>query len=379
MHCGACIQEFKDGRISKGAEHSKECQRNQKMLDAIHAADSPPPSPKKPSVKKRKPEGSPKKLSRSSAKRVQTSKGSEALRPTTLRGRETRNSENALESEANMSDTGSDDGSHSAYDGGKSSRRPIQILTVAKKADKRDSYKTVSTHSKTTTKRSSASEQGTAKNRTETSGRDSTLSRTVMKASSKTAPKKTVTRSNRASNAGTSNGPSVARRTSVHQTKGTSKRDARAAALQSKRTVTPHCHSDYDAVEVDDQTDDAIDVTWEPCGDPWGPEGHVDGDVVLFAHTSGLGHHETLLPSARYEADPFSSSKRYGKTHRTPEDGFQALILKRDPLVTRPWGFTCQRHEFGGACLVTSVDPLSPADAAVSLHVCLSVLCVADL
>jgi hypothetical protein len=123
-------------------------------------------------------------------------------------------------------------------------------------------------------------------------------------------------------------------------------------------------------------------VAWESCENPWGPEGHVDDDVVLFAHTTGLGHHETVLPSTRYEADPFSSSKRYGKTHRIPEDGFQALILKRDLLVTRPWGFTCQRHEFGGACLVTSVDPLSPADAAVSIHACLLPLrnfVVADL
>jgi hypothetical protein len=381
MHCSVCIQEFKDGRISKGAEHAKECKRNQKMLEAIHAVDSPPPSPKKAHVKKRKPEGSPKKMSRSSAKRVQTSRGSEALPPTTLRGHKIRMSEKFLESEANMSDTGSDDGSHSAYDGGKTSRRPIQILTVAKKADKRDSNKTASTHSQMTTRKSRASENGAANNHKETSGKESTLSRKAMKSSSKTAPKQTAKKSIGTSNAGTNNGPSAARKASAQQTKGTSKRAARAAALQPKRTFEPYSHSDDDEVEVDDHTDDAIDVAWESCGNPWGPEGHVEGDVVLFAHTSGLGHHETLLPSARYEADPFSSSKRYGKTHRTPEDGFQALILKRDPLVTRPWGFTCQRHEFGGACLVSSVDPLSPADAAVSLHAyaCFSKLFVADI
>jgi hypothetical protein len=376
MHCGACIQELKDGRIFKGAEHSKECQSNQKLLEAIHAADSPPPSPKKASAKKRKPEGSPKKLSRSSAKRAQTSTGSEALQPTTLRGRKISVSENFLESEANMSDTGSDDGSHSAYDGGNRSRRPIQILTVAKKSDKRDSYKIASTHSQAT-RRSSVSEQGRANNHKETSGKESTVSRRATKSSSKIAPKRIAKKSRGASNARTNNGPSEARKASVQQTKGTSRRTVGGATLQHKQTIEPHCYSDYDVVEVDDQTDDAIDVGWESCGNPWGPEGHVDGDVVLFTHTSGLGHHETLLPSARYEGDPFSSSKRYHKTHRTPEDGFQALILKRDPLVIRPWGFTCQRHEFGGACLVTSVDPLSPADAAVSLHAYLSELFVA--
>jgi hypothetical protein len=376
MHCGACVQEFKDGRISKGTEHSKECQRNQKLLEAIHAADSPPPSPKKTSAKKRKPEELPKKMSRSSAKRQQTSKRSEALHPTTLRSRKISVSENFLESEANMSDTGSDDGSHSAYDGGNTLRRPIQILTVAKKADNKDSYKTASTHSQATTRKSSVSEQGRANNHKETGGKESTISRKATKSSSEIAPKRTAKKNRGASNAGTNNRSSEARKVSAQQTKGTSRRAAGGVALQPKRTIEPHCHSDYDVVEVDDQTDDAIDVAWESCGNPWGPEGHVDGDVILFTHTSGLGHHETLLPSARYEGDPFSSSKRYHKTHRTPEDGFQALILKRDPLVIRPWGFTCQRHEFGGACLVTSVDPLSPADAAVSLHAYLSELLV---
>lgn len=378
MHCGACIQEFKDGRISKGAEHSKECQHNQKMLEAIHAAESPPPSPQKASVKKRKPEGSPKKVARSSAKRAQTSRGSEVLPPTTLRGRKISASEKFLESEANMSDTGSDDGSHSAYDGGRTSRRPIQILTVAKKADSRDSHRTVSTHSQVTTRNSSASYQGTANYHKEISEKHSTLSRKATKSSPKTAPKRTAKKRAGASNAGTNNGHSTARKASAQQTNGTSKRAAGALSLKPKRTIETYYHSDYDVVEVDDQTNDALDVAWESCGNPWGPEGHVDGDVVLFAHTSGLGHHETLLPSARYEVDPFSSSKRYGKTHRTPEDGFQALILKRDPLVPRQWGFTCQRHEFGGACLVTSVDPLSPADAAVSLHAGLSKLFIAD-
>lgn len=30
----------------------------------------------------------------------------------------------------------------------------------------------------------------------------------------------------------------------------------------------------------------------------------------------------------------------------------------------RPWGFTVRLHEFGGACLVDSIEPLSPAEAA---------------
>jgi hypothetical protein len=100
----------------------------------------------------------------------------------------------------------------------------------------------------------------------------------------------------------------------------------------------------------------------------------MDNDVILFSALRRLGHHEAIFSSERFELDPLSSAGRYRKTHSAPEDGYQAIVLSRDPLALRPWGFSCQRHEFGGACLVSSVDPLSPADAAVSTTMPLSVI-----
>ena len=52
------------------------------------------------------------------------------------------------------------------------------------------------------------------------------------------------------------------------------------------------------------------------------------------------------------------------ETHVLPEDGVLLLQLARDRLSLTPWGFMFSSHEFGGACLVTSVDPLSPASNA---------------
>jgi len=105
---------------------------------------------------------------------------------------------------------------------------------------------------------------------------------------------------------------------------------------------------------------------WIRCDtNPWGPDGYMDGDVVLLTPASGIGHYETLLSSRRYEMDPFSEAAGYTTTHTFPEYNF--LSLKRDPMAQRSWGFSITRHDFGGACLVSSVDPLSPAEAAVSL------------
>jgi hypothetical protein len=119
-------------------------------------------------------------------------------------------------------------------------------------------------------------------------------------------------------------------------------------------------------VEVDADPNEKITITWDDGENPWGPDGHKEGDVVIFSSFAGLNHHETILQSDRYELDPFATFDRYRMTHNAPEEGYQAIVLRRDPLATRPWGFSCQRHEFGGACLVNSVDPLSPAEAAVS-------------
>jgi hypothetical protein len=109
-------------------------------------------------------------------------------------------------------------------------------------------------------------------------------------------------------------------------------------------------------------------ISWNNINhNPWGRDEYTEDDAVLFSTTAGgIGDVDVLFPGIRFEIDPFSRSDRYHSTHHTPEEGFQALVLTRDPLETIPWGFTVYRHEFGGACLVSSVFPLSPAGAAVS-------------
>jgi hypothetical protein len=127
-----------------------------------------------------------------------------------------------------------------------------------------------------------------------------------------------------------------------------------------------------DKLEVDLLPDDKLTSNWEDCVDPWGPEGQAEDDITVYNDAKAFCHHERIVPSARFEIDPFTSSSRYRKTHYTPEEGFQAIVLQRDPLAQRPWGFTWKRHEFGGACLVNSVEPLSPAEAAVCSILCTS-------
>lgn len=46
---------------------------------------------------------------------------------------------------------------------------------------------------------------------------------------------------------------------------------------------------------------------------------------------------------------------------------YNVLLLKRDRLALRPWGFEIGVHEFGGACLVERVSVCSPAECAVDI------------
>jgi hypothetical protein len=108
-----------------------------------------------------------------------------------------------------------------------------------------------------------------------------------------------------------------------------------------------------------------IDRDWVALeDDPWGPEGHVIGDVVLYSPARGQGHYETFLSSNRYKLDPFEPGSVYRNTHFLPEEGFNLILIKRDTLGKTPWGFHVGRDEFGHACLVTSVELSSPASAA---------------
>ncbi|CAB9507034.1 expressed unknown protein [Seminavis robusta] len=106
-------------------------------------------------------------------------------------------------------------------------------------------------------------------------------------------------------------------------------------------------------------------IEWIHHENPWGPAGFQLGDVAIFTQRRGIGHHESMLPSERFVSEPFSADTNYHKTHRTPEEGYQYIRLQRDDRAQRSWGFTVRRHDFGGACLVERVDPMSPAESAV--------------
>jgi len=71
----------------------------------------------------------------------------------------------------------------------------------------------------------------------------------------------------------------------------------------------------------------------------------------------------------RFVANPFEEGSPYHDTHKSPSrGGYSVLRLMRDRTSLRPWGFTVRLHEFGGACLVDSIEPSSPAESAVSVY-----------
>ena len=115
---------------------------------------------------------------------------------------------------------------------------------------------------------------------------------------------------------------------------------------------------------------------WERCGDPWGDCSHADGDFVLLVTDQDESKDESNIDlrvseygisSARFIPEPLSRIP-YSETHRVGSDiKYNVLLLRRDPMATRSWGFNACRHEFGGACIVKSVNSCSPAEAAVSI------------
>lgn len=115
---------------------------------------------------------------------------------------------------------------------------------------------------------------------------------------------------------------------------------------------------------------------WLPCPNPWGEVGHNEGDFVVISPfrsesanvmLSAFHQGPNFEPPRRFLANPLEMDSCYLSTHRSPaRGGYSVLSLKRDRMGMKPWGFTVRRHEFGGACLVQSVEPLSPAVGAVS-------------
>ena len=108
-----------------------------------------------------------------------------------------------------------------------------------------------------------------------------------------------------------------------------------------------------------------IKPRWKKSTNPWGMSEHREGDVVLALPIDGFTSHEVAFSGKRFVEKPFTPDSPYKDTHVSPEQGVQLLQLTRDPLGLTPWGFTFASHVFGGACLVTSVDSLSPASTAI--------------
>lgn len=127
-----------------------------------------------------------------------------------------------------------------------------------------------------------------------------------------------------------------------------------------------------ETIEESDFEDDESSTLWEQCGNPWGDIGVTEEDHVIITPCSGLNPTEITIASLAlptFSSNPFDENSPYQQTHHPPEVGVRALTLKRDVMAMQPWGLSFKRHEFGGACLVTSVDSISPAAAAVSVDI----------
>jgi len=119
-------------------------------------------------------------------------------------------------------------------------------------------------------------------------------------------------------------------------------------------------------MEWDSEDDESVTL-WEQCGNPWGDIGQNEDDHVLISPYGGLDSPLkaiTGLAVPRFNSNPFVEGSPYVQTHHLPSMGIRVLKLTRDVIAMRPWGLTVKRHEFGGACLVSVVDPISPAAAA---------------
>ena len=115
-------------------------------------------------------------------------------------------------------------------------------------------------------------------------------------------------------------------------------------------------------------TDDYSVAQWVSCPNPWGDRLQSEGDFVLMSPACYQSAFDVQGSNpARFITDPFQcNSLGYSKTHKNPQEGYRVLQLRRDKLALRSWGFMFSYHDFGGACLVTEVEALSPAEAAVS-------------
>jgi hypothetical protein len=313
LGCTVCEKEFRTGRIQQNSVHKSSCKENQKIIFDVD--ELPQQSEAKSNVKHKE------KKSKSSRPAEAAVEKRNTNEPTlkTKRGRSVKVSDKIRTSDAYLSDIGRDGSDASEDLEPQQKRKPVSSLFRAERSPEAEKDKVRSKVDSRQNKKAVAPNQESAVD----------VSRSNPKASSN---------------------------------------DANALpALGSGNKQHASFAADYSS-ESDAEYEDSeeLEIIWEPCPDPWGQKGYVDGDIVVFSNKAGIGSVETALPSPRFEIDPLSGSCRYRKTHHMPSEGFHALLLQRDPQCTLSWGFSVQRHEFGGACLVSSVESMSPAHAAVS-------------
>mmetsp|Transcript_15773 Transcript_15773/g.29755 ORF Transcript_15773/g.29755 Transcript_15773/m.29755 type:complete len:166 (+) Transcript_15773:109-606(+) len=94
----------------------------------------------------------------------------------------------------------------------------------------------------------------------------------------------------------------------------------------------------------------------------------MDGDFVLYSPFDYTTASEIYgVDPKRFTMHPFRGD-HYKSTHISPtEKGLDLIQLNRDSLGMRSWGFRFSYHDFGGACLVTEIEHMSPSDSGVSI------------
>ena len=130
------------------------------------------------------------------------------------------------------------------------------------------------------------------------------------------------------------------------------------------------------AIKKAREVDGVLDgPTWVLCSNPWGncvgSRSLMETDFVLscaldYQKARIINHSKA---GDRFIINPFqSSSSPYHKSHVSPKEGHSVIQLVRDRLCLRSWGLSFCRHKLGGACLVTDIEVMSPAAAAVSTY-----------
>ena len=327
LNCGGCQEEYQSGRRAASKNHSESCRNNQTSLNS-----------QKDDKNGRK------------------------------------HGDLVLDSQSICGSAFGDDDSGSLYASPSKAQGPIQILKVSNTSDvptvQRQNIENHSVCEQQTGDRPDIQRQSTkavdnnAKTGTLTSKSSKLKSRNTLNTSKNKSIQQNLLgkKGNSSDRPGTTDVTSVATKPFVP-----AKRAATSKSALSR--IREPCGTTELLVSDPEDTDnyEKLNVDWEDCDNIWGPDGQMDDDVVVLSTSSNyVCHHESILLADRYEIDPFRSYPRYLRTHSSPEGGYQALLLRRDLFAKRPWGFSCDRHEFGGACLVNNVDPHSPAEACVS-------------